>query len=586
MNALLEALRQFVHIEYDTQLGQIRQTWAKPVASRASEGEAIESVVVRRVSNPLVILECPDNQSKFRPGDQLLLNRGNPEQGGYHVTLEREVESELIVRAGYDEYLVGLKPSYPWALDRDTVDLRRLVLGALTQLEDNTPSSQIILGILQGQAEYQLDAIREEQAEKQVLRLPFDRDQREAFIRGYSARDYYLVQGPPGTGKTFVLAHLAAALARAGERVLITAFTHRAINNALYKVLSDASCDRVCKIGDEDRAEDREIGEERIPNYEKFAASPFSSMAGGYVVGATCFATRTSRLKDARFDTVIFDEASQTTLPLAAAGMLAGRRFVFFGDHKQMPPVIVGKHSQEWVTRSIFETLFQKTPGTMLTTTRRMNAEITAYPSERFYGGRLHPDVNARDRRLILRWQPRFLPQLFDPVHSVVFAEVRHSGRGMRSPEEAMVAAMVVAEALKCGLRPNDIAVIAPYRAQVRLIRACLREAAEKLNLEGHDKVIVDTVERIQGQERELVVVSLTTSDPGHAETRAEFYFKPNRLNVAITRPRVKLIVIGSPHLFLVRPEEPYLREWVEHFRGLYERAHRVLIDGFTDLVY
>ena len=78
-----------------------------------------------------------------------------------------------------------------------------------------------------------------------------------------------------------------------------------------------------------------------------------------------------------------------------------------------------------------------------------------------------------------------------------------------------------------------------------------------KLGIEpGGDGVMVDTVERIQGQERDVIIVSLTTSDPDHAAQRADFYFQPNRVNVAITHPRVKRIVIGSPNLFDARPTE------------------------------
>jgi DNA replication ATP-dependent helicase Dna2 len=94
--------------------------------------------------------------------------------------------------------------------------------------------------------------------------------------------------------------------------------------------------------------------------------------------------------------------------------------------------------------------------------------------------------------------------------------------------------------------------------------------------MDGLEDIVVDTVERIQGQERDIIIVSLTTSDPAHAVQRAEFYFQPNRLNVAITRPRVKRIVIGSPLLFAARPPDKRLSSWVDHFRALYEQSYIV----------
>jgi DNA replication ATP-dependent helicase Dna2 len=307
-----------------------------------------------------------------------------------------------------------------------------------------------------------------------------------------------------------------------------------------------------------------------VPNYEYLSSSPFVPSDQGFILGGTCFAVRSSRLRDVLFDTVIFDEAGQVTLPLAVAGMLAGLRYIFIGDHKQMAPVVVAEHKPTWVARSVFENLFEVAPGTMLTTTYRMNAEINDYPSKRFYGGRLQPSSEARGRRLHLDGRAGPYGPLLDPSSSAVFVDVDHSGKGMRAPEEAEVAAGIVDEALNRGLDPSEIAVVAPYRAQVRLIREQLR--ARHVS-QGESGIIVDTVERIQGQERDVIVISLTTSDPSHAAQRADFYFQPNRLNVAITRPRVKRIVLGSRSLFDARPASVEHRRWVEHFRGLYESS-------------
>jgi len=367
------------------------------------------------------------------------------------------------------------------------------------------------------------------------------------------------------------LAHLAVALAQQGERVLVTAFTHRAINNALRKIIKDTGFKRVAKIGQSWRADDLTWDNGVVSNFEYFESSPFEVKGSGYILGGTCFAVRTRRLSDVQFDTIIFDEAGQVPLPLAAAGMLAGQRYIFIGDHKQMSPVIVAEHKPEWVAQSVFEHLFEATPGTMLTTTYRMNSEINAYPNQHFYGGQLHPSPQAENRTLNLSGRPGQYGALLEPSPCAIFVAVDHSGRGMRAPEEADIAAGIVAEAVRRGLPPTEIAVVAPYRAQVRLIRDALRE----LNVEPSGKgVVVDTVERIQGQEREVIVFSLTTSDPGHAAQRADFYFQPNRLNVAITRPRVKRIVIGSPRLFDARPTETEHRRWVEHFRELYKASH------------
>ena len=108
---------------------------------------------------------------------------------------------------------------------------------------------------------------------------------------------------------------------------------------------------------------------------------------------------------------------------------------------------------------------------------------------------------------------------------------------------------------MRCGVEPREIGVVTPYRAQAREIRNLLRLGEGGRELVS--KVVVDTVERMQGQERDVIIISLTTSDAGFAANLAEFLFQPQRLNVAVTRPRRKLVIVGSRHLLDIKVEEP-----------------------------
>jgi DNA replication ATP-dependent helicase Dna2 len=103
--------------------------------------------------------------------------------------------------------------------------------------------------------------------------------------------------------------------------------------------------------------------------------------------------------------------------------------------------------------------------------------------------------------------------------------------------------------------------VVAPYRAQGRLIRNLLRDFVPDAAVRR--QLVTDTVERMQGQERDLIILSLTTSNPGFAANIAEFFFQPQRLNVAITRPRKKLIIVGSRFVLNAQTADPALQETV-----------------------
>jgi len=577
MADVITTLKRFVHVEYEAQARQLYEMWRQPLNARIAEGEAIADVKVVQTAWNGAVLLCRDNLSKFRAGDSLRLNRGDPESSDIlRCELLEDRGTELIIRPQYGTNFIRLSPGGGWVLDRDMVDTRQILLGALDTLAFLPDWQRYILGILGGSIKPRHNWHREQRAASEAGRLGLKSSQCEAFSQAFAAENYYLIQGPPGTGKTWVLAYLATALAAEGQRVLVTAFTHRAINNALCKIARTTGYNRILKVGQHHYAEDLTWDGGSVHNYERFGDSPYSPQEQGLIIGGTCFAVRSSRLRDIQFDTIIFDEAGQVTLPLAISAMLSGPRYIFIGDHKQMAPVIAGEHREKWVTRSVFETLFEHVPGTMLDITYRMNAEINDFPSRHFYGGRLKPSADARQQRLKLNGKPQRYAALLDPAYPSIFAEVRHTNKGMRSAEEAEIAAGVAAEAIACGVSPKEIAVVAPYRAQGRLIRKHLQELASDFANDSFADIVVDTVERIQGQERDMVIISLTTSDPVHAAKRAEFYFQPNRLNVAIIRPKVKRIVIGSPLLFTAQPPLKEHQEWVEHFRALYEESHIV----------
>jgi len=369
-----------------------------------------------------------------------------------------------------------------------------------------------------------------------------------------------------------VLAHLARALVDDGERVLVTAFTHRAINHALNTLARVAPGTPAVKIGRQARADDL-----AVENYESFESSPLAAVSDGYVIGATPLATRTGRLSGVEFDTVIFDEASQITLPLAIMGMLVAKKFIFIGDHRQLPPVLITRAGDEILRGSVFGALVDRGFDTLLTETYRLSAELAAWPSAQFYDGELRPATPAIAARR-LAWHPTGarLRAVLDPDTPLVFLDVRHRNTTTRSHVEASAVADLVAALLEGGVPPGEIGIVTPFRAQSREIRTLLRRVVPDDDLRR--LIVVDTVERMQGQERDVVILSLTTSNPVFAAGIADFYFQPERLNVAITRPRAKLIVVGSRSLRDAAPAGLDQQAAVEQFVDLLDAcAYRTL---------
>src|SRR5690606_16851242 len=270
------------------------------------------------------------------------------------------------------------------------------------------------------------------------------------------------------------------------------------------------------------------------------------------------------------FHYTVFDEAGQLPIPHAIAGMLLAKRWLFFGDHAQLPPVVRADHADLEIVQSVFERLHARYGSWLLDTTWRMNDGLCAVVSDAFYGGRLQPASDVRGRRMPFRPGGEH-DAVLDPELPVVIAVVDHEHPGMRSVEEAEVAAGLVAEIVqRHGVPPCEVAVIAPFRAQVRQVRAALQRRGLQ-----DDALVVDTVERIQGQEREDVVLTLATGDPASLDARAGFFFSTNRLNVALSRARTKAIVVAAPGPFRALPEDPIALRAASCFKELWTRLPR-----------
>lgn len=573
----LQKLRKFVQNEADAQYRALEKQWSHPLQERVAKGWAIEGLHIERMKNDIARLSCRTNDSRFREGDLVLLHRGDPhDPDALHCELQYDGDTDLevsLIRG--NEYFLTLQPD-GWIMDQDWFDASPFYLDALNAVADSQLGRSTILPLLQGSLTPKIDYARYERAREELKDAGLNDSQVESIAMSYATDLLHLIQGPPGTGKTLMLAHLARLLVADGRRVFVTALTHRAIHNALNKIPKVDSAIPVCKIG-----EGRHIDDLDVPNFETFASSRFGENSGGYVIGATPFALQSRRLSGVEFDVVLFDEASQITLPLAIMGMLAGSKYIFIGDENQLPPVTT--FSAEAATQiSIFNYLSGHGNETMLNVTYRLNDVLTDWPSRTFYRNELKASEEAARRRLILSPETTRWDFVLDPEIPAVFLDLCHQNTTVRSRTEANVVIELILSLFMRDVSPEDIGVVVPYRAQSRLIRSLIRRNLLDSELANH--LVVDTVERMQGQEREVIIVSFATASAKFAAQMADFLFQPQRLNVAVTRPRTKLILVGSHHMLDADQYDETQKETMDMLRDLIGSCRHITVpDGILD---
>lgn len=561
-----------------------------PVEERVEAGYCIDDLRFVRWERreSLLVLGCPANVSKFRAGERMRLGSGEaPAEGAAVVYLSYDPTSGLL-RVEKDRWNLGgwedMDLGGRLVLDADTSDFAETVLGAVeTVFRGHDERASTIRAILEGTLTQTFDEQGKVWAEGASSRFGLDAFQKRAFVECVARRPFHLVQGPPGSGKTRLIASLVSVLGRAGRRTLVTAYTHRAVNNALRCIASLDPSLAIVKLGEGHHAEDLPEAVSRARSARSFLEA---GLRKGVVVGGTLFSLK-AFWEEAPFDLVVFDEAAQVPIPHAVCGMLAGRRYVFVGDHKQLGPIVVGDHEDDIASLSIFAHLIAggragptdapAYPTTVLQCTYRMNEGITQFPGRHFYDGALRASDQSASRRFRATTSGPF-EALWDPDRPAVVATIAHEGWRRRClPEAELTAGLLVDYLVRQNGDPAQIAVVTPYRSQIRAIRDLLHRRLDTAPPRSMPELpVIDTVERMQGQEREVVIVSLVCSEPEYAAQEARFFFSPNRMNVTITRARTKLILIASPRLFEALPRSLDDLRNVSLYARLYQELPKI----------
>ncbi|MGL6117512.1 DEAD/DEAH box helicase [Plesiomonas sp.] len=574
LTPVLKELQAFVYAEHEATMENLLETWRKPLKEKLLKGETqrIESVRYSGVNHLEVVLG--DNESRFREGDMICLHLGDPcDQKIFdQVTIESENNGEWLLKVKVDQSLLPEISKGCYA-DLACMDLKPFYDKAFADIATSRVGRDILLPMLSGHLNTEViyDDDFDEAADYAESR-GLNEKQSEAAGLGVASKYLACIQGPPGTGKTKVISIIAKLLVESGQRVLITSHTHMAINNALNKIVEEGvPVAKICASGGKKSLSDKVQHFEYASKWENIPDS-------GYVIGATPFATCSERLESFTFDTIIFDEASQITVPLALIAMRKGRRFVFVGDHKQLPPVILSQSVLE--DNSAFSKMIigNDKVSVLLNETYRMSPALTEWPSNSYYNGNLESKRPSVLSSFNLPNEPHKYSNILCNNRASVFIKTPGNNARSVNRKEAELVADLITAAVEAGLSPEEIGVVTPFRGHAKALKSCLQD---KLGIFGAKLVVTDTVERMQGQEREMIIISFCSSDPQYISAIAEFFFQAERLNVAITRPQTKLVIVGpeiSEKMFQ-QVDNPKVRRNIESYKSLICHCYNVEID-------
>ncbi|KAL8942875.1 MAG: hypothetical protein Q9216_001418 [Gyalolechia sp. 2 TL-2023] len=350
------------------------------------------------------------------------------------------------------------------------------------------------------------------------------------------------------------------------------------------------------RSGKERRAIYGDIKELRKEYREREKQCVSNLVQGSKVVLATLHGAGGYQLRHEQFDVVIIDEGSQALEAQCWIPLLSAKKLVLAGDHLQLPPTIKSSNSDHQPSKpdtkeksnlnlptSLSTTLFDRllhlhgpSIKRMLKTQYRMHASIMSFPSTAMYDSQLiaaesvaarllkdlpYPVQDTEDTRVPLIFydtQGGDFPEL-DILHnedtsSVSKSALLQDSTSKSNPSEVLLVTKHVVALIEAGVKAEDVAIVTPYNAQVSLVRAALREK------EGFEGVEVGSVDGFQGREKEAVVVSLVRSN-GNGEVG--FLGEKRRLNVAMTRPKRHLCVVGDSET--VGKGSKFLKAWMEH---------------------
>ena len=462
--------------------------------------------------------------------------------------------------------------------------IERQLMRSLKELRvGNVVNPQLLLACLNS------SAIQSEKNENHVISsfnnkmLSSDASQNNAVREAFGERNIYAIQGPPGTGKTTVIRELVyqQMQIKPNSKILIASQSNAAVDNALEGLLEDYSsdiircgstkkisdkllrfaidekCDEyiksICNLSDSDSesaAEWRRILSKGDGEYNSFLKELL--IRNHRIVGATCMGLmkRSIGLDHMHFDLVIVDEAVKALPAELTIPTLRAEKIVYIGDQNQLPPVIDQRvfdieettfgnsnySSKLLFDKSLFERIIEDLPDSnkaLLSTQYRMPSVIGTIVSQLFYNGKIKNGKNTENKKPVFH-ETNLVFYDFEKMKS--YHELREDNSVVNNVEVQFVTALIAN--IKEHNPECTMAVITPYRGQKRKLIDALRDYC-------YTNIKIDTVDGFQGQEAEIVIFCTT-----RAKRKTAFFKDSRRINVAISRTKNELIILGKLSYF------------------------------------
>ncbi|KAI9886964.1 MAG: hypothetical protein M1823_001256 [Watsoniomyces obsoletus] len=412
-----------------------------------------------------------------------------------------------------------------------------------------------------------------------------------------------LIQGPPGTGKTVTSATIIYHLAKInGGQVLVCAPSNVAVDQLCERIhrtglktvrLTAKSREdvespvRYLSLHEQIRMNDgnelsklsqlkNELGELSSQDEKKFKqltrAAEREVLSNADVICCTCVGAGDPRLARFKFRTVLMDESTQATEPECMIPLVLGcKQVVLVGDHQQLGPVVMNKKAAKaGLNQSLFERLvILGCAPIRLNVQYRMHPTLSSFSSNMFYEGSLQNGVTMQQRlrrEVDFPWPVAECPMMF--WTNLGSEEISASGTSYLNRTEASNVERIVTRFFKAGVQPADIGVITPYEGQRSFVVSSMQQSGS-FTKERYKEIEVASVDAFQGREKDFIVLSCVRSNDHQG---IGFLSDPRRLNVALTRAKYGLVILGNPKVLSKHP--------LWHYLLLHFKERNCLVEG------